>query len=95
MNLDYKGLSNTSTWLICRRQTGRDKQRVLDGLLGASSGREPMNKQDLERHLSSLEKRQFPLHNINAGGHLAVFYSRWVLRYLAGPLSREQRSNHG
>jgi hypothetical protein len=90
VDLDYKGLSNTGTWFIGRLQTDRDKQRVLDGLLGASSGGEPMNKQDLERRLSSLDKRQFLLHNVNAGGHLAVFNSRWVLSYLAGPLSREQ-----
>ena len=36
VDLDYKGLSNAGTWLIGRLQTERDKQRVLDGLEGAS-----------------------------------------------------------
>ncbi|MCA9265325.1 MAG: ATP-binding protein, partial [Planctomycetales bacterium] len=36
-DLDYKGLSNTGTWFLGRLQTERDKERVLDGLEGASS----------------------------------------------------------
>src|SRR3954462_5600226 len=36
VDLDYKGLSNAGTWLIGRLQTDQDKQRVLDGLEGAS-----------------------------------------------------------
>src|SRR5258708_14741665 len=36
VDLDYKGLSNTGTWLIGRLQTERDKARVLDGLEGAA-----------------------------------------------------------
>ena len=36
VDLDYKGLSNAGTWLIGRLQTEQDKQRVLDGLEGAS-----------------------------------------------------------
>ena len=37
VDLDYKGLSNAGTWLIGRLQTDQDKQRVLDGLEGASA----------------------------------------------------------
>ncbi|WP_224746819.1 hypothetical protein [Pelovirga terrestris] len=38
VDLDYKGLANTGTWLIGRLQTDRDKARVLDGLESASQG---------------------------------------------------------
>jgi hypothetical protein len=38
VDLDYKGLSNTGTWLIGRLQTERDKARVLDGLDGGHRG---------------------------------------------------------
>ena len=36
VDLDYKGLSNAGTWFLGRLQTERDKDRVLDGLEGAS-----------------------------------------------------------
>ena len=37
VDLDYKGLSNAGTWFLGRLQTERDKERVLDGLEGAST----------------------------------------------------------
>ena len=37
VDLDYKGLSNTGTWFLGRLQTKRDKERVLEGLEGASN----------------------------------------------------------
>ena len=36
VDVDYKALSNAGTWLIGRLQTDQDKQRLLDGLQGAS-----------------------------------------------------------
>jgi len=90
VDLDYKGLSNTGTWFIGRLQTDRDKQRVLDGLVGAAAGAEAVAKSELERTLTGLGQRQFLLHNVHANGHLEVFNTRWVLSYLAGPLTREQ-----
>ncbi|MEL6368443.1 MAG: DUF87 domain-containing protein, partial [Pseudomonadota bacterium] len=38
VDLDYKGLSNTGTWMIGRLQTERDKARVMEGLEGAAAG---------------------------------------------------------
>ncbi len=37
VDLDYKGLSNAGTWFLGRLQTQRDKDRVLEGLEGAST----------------------------------------------------------
>ncbi len=37
-DVDYKGLSNTGTWLIGKLQTEQDKRRLLDGLEGAVPG---------------------------------------------------------
>ncbi|MEZ4765257.1 MAG: hypothetical protein R3C26_19365 [Calditrichia bacterium] len=39
VDLDYKELSNTSTWFIGRLQTERDQDRLIDGLTSASGGR--------------------------------------------------------
>ena len=85
VDLDYKGLSNTGTWFIGRLQTERDKARVMEGLEGASDG--SFNKQAMERTLAGLGKRRFLLHNVHEDAAV-VFNTRWVLSYLAGPLTR-------
>lgn len=86
VDLDYKGLSNTGTWFIGRLQTERDKARVMEGLEGASDG--SFDKQAMERTLAGLGKRRFLLHNVHED-EAVVFGTRWVLSYLAGPLTRD------
>jgi len=85
VDLDYKGLSNTGTWFIGRLQTERDKARVMEGLEGASGG--DFNKQAMERTIAGLGKRRFLLHNVHED-EAVVFNTRWVMSYLAGPLTR-------
>jgi hypothetical protein len=85
VDLDYKGLSNTGTWFIGRLQTERDKARVMEGLEGASQG--DFDKQAMERTLAGLGKRRFLLHNVHEDAAV-VFGTRWVMSYLAGPLTR-------
>jgi hypothetical protein len=87
VDLDYKGLSNTGTWFIGRLQTERDKARVMQGLEGASQG--DFDKQAMERTLAGLGKRRFLLHNVHEDEPV-VFGTRWVMSYLAGPLTRDQ-----
>lgn len=88
VDLDYKGLANAGTWFIGRLQTERDKARVLEGLLAAAGG-ERLEPKALEQTLAGLGKRQFLLHNVNEQ-RPEVFATRWVMSYLAGPLTREQ-----
>lgn len=88
VDLDYKGLSNTGTWMIGRLQTERDKARVMEGLEGASTGGE-FDKQAMERTLAGLGKRRFLLHNVHESAPV-VFGTRWVMSYLAGPMTRDQ-----
>ncbi|MBT8096846.1 MAG: DUF87 domain-containing protein [Woeseia sp.] len=88
VDLDYKGLSNTGTWFIGRMQTERDKARVMEGLEGASQGG-TFDKQKMERTLAGLGKRRFLLHNVHEDEDV-VFGTRWVMSYLAGPLTRDQ-----
>lgn len=90
VDLDYKGLANAGTWLIGRLQTDRDKQRVLDGLEGASStAGAPFNRADMDRMLSQLGSRVFLMNNVHEDGPV-VIESRWCLSYLRGPLTRQQ-----
>ncbi len=88
VDLDYKGLSNTGTWFIGRLQTERDKARVSDGLQGAA-GSERLDPKTLENTLSGLGKRRFLLHNVHEREPV-LFQTRWVMSYLAGPLTRDQ-----
>ena len=86
VDLDYKGLSNTGTWLIGKLQTERDKERLLDGLEGASPG---IDRKTYDRQISALDKRVFLLHNVHEKEPV-LFHTRWVMNYLTGPLTRTQ-----
>jgi len=89
VDMDYKALSNAGTWFIGKLQTDQDKQRLLDGLEGVRG--DGLNRAMLDRLISRLEKRVFLLHNVHASsGAPTLFYSRWAMNYLAGPLTRAQ-----
>lgn len=88
VDLDYKGMSNMGTWFIGRLQTERDKKRLLEGLKSAS-GAGDIEPKKLSAMISDMGKRCFLLHNVHEQGPI-LFGTRWVMSYLAGPLSREQ-----
>lgn len=86
VDVDYKGLSNTGTWIIGKLQTDQDKQRLLDGLESAAGG---SNRAALDKLISGLGKRVFVMHNVHEKAPV-VFQTRWAMNYLAGPLTRTQ-----
>ena len=86
VDIDYKALSNAGTWFIGKLQTDQDKQRLLDGLMGASGG---LDRAEYDQLLSTLGKRVFLLHNVH-GKQPSLFRTRWAMNYLAGPLTRDQ-----
>ena len=85
VDLDYKALTNAGTWFIGRLQTKQDKERLLEGLQYVSEG--GPSKKELGDVISSLESRQFILHNIHEDS-LVSFKTRWVMSYLRGPISK-------
>ncbi|MCB1217021.1 DUF87 domain-containing protein [bacterium] len=87
VDLDYKALSNAGTWLLGRLQTERDKQRMIDGLIGAQGG-SGLDREQLLATISGLESREFLLHNVHDDGP-TVMATRWAMSYLRGPLSRD------
>lgn len=90
VDLDYKGLSNTGTWLLGRLQTERDKMRVMEGLEGASAeAGGSFDKQAMERTLAGLGSRVFLMNNVHEDKP-QVFHTRWAMSYLAGPLARDR-----
>ncbi|HEX9617710.1 MAG TPA: DUF87 domain-containing protein [Anaerolineales bacterium] len=86
VDLDYKGLSNAGSWFVGKLQTDQDKQRLLDGLEGASPG---LDRRSYDQMISTLGKRVFLLHNVHEKGP-QLFQTRWAMNYLAGPLTRVQ-----
>ncbi len=88
VDLDYKALSNAGTWFIGRLQTERDKERVLAGLEGAAAGGK-FDKARTEQILAGIGQRVFYLHSVHENEPV-IFNTRWVMSYLAGPLTRNQ-----
>lgn len=90
VDLDYKGLSNMGTWFLGRLQTQRDKDRVLDGLEGASLQQgASFDRNSIDKTLSSLGKRVFLMNNANDSAP-TIFQTRWALSYLRGPLAKDE-----
>lgn len=88
VDLDYKALSNIGSWFLGRLQTERDKLRVLDGLEGAAASQDSgFDRAAMEALLSGLGSRVFLLNNVHEGAPV-LFHVRWVMSYLAGPLTR-------
>ena len=88
VDLDYKALSNIGSWFLGRLQTERDKLRVLDGLEGAAASQDSrFDRGAMEALLSGLGSRVFLLNNVHDGAPV-LFHVRWVMSYLAGPLTR-------
>ena len=88
VDIDYKGLTNTGTWFIGKLQTERDKKRVLDGLQGVAS-QSGIDTKDYSDLISSLSSRVFLYHNVHENEPI-VFYTRWAMSYLRGPMTRPQ-----
>jgi hypothetical protein len=86
VDVDYKGMSNTGTWIVGKLQTEQDKNRLLDGLESASGG---SDRATLDKLISALGKRVFVLHNVHEKAPV-VFQTRFAMNYLAGPLTRTQ-----
>jgi len=87
VDVDYKALSNAGTWMIGKLQTDQDKQRLLDGLDSAMAG--SLARAEYDRLISTLGKRVFLLHNVNAKEPV-LFQTRWAMNYLTGPMTPVQ-----
>lgn len=86
VDVDYKGLSNAGTWFIGKLQTEQDKNRLLDGLESAAGG---VSRNVFDKLISTLGKRVFVLHNVHSKSP-ELLQTRWVMNFLAGPITRTQ-----
>ena len=88
VDLDYKGLANTGTWIIGRLQTERDKMRVMEGLEGAMAG-SSFDRASMDKLLAGLGNRVFLMRNVH-DDQPVLFQSRWAMSYLRGPMTLPQ-----
>jgi len=86
LDLDHKALSNTGTWFIGKLQTERDKNRLLDGLESLAGG---FSRAEMDKLISSIGKRVFVMNNVHEKNPI-LFQTRWVMNFLAGPMTRTQ-----
>ncbi|MFO0748292.1 MAG: helicase HerA-like domain-containing protein [Myxococcota bacterium] len=90
VDVDYKALTNAGTWLIGKLQTDNDKDRVLDGLMAASTAGGPkLSRGEISDRVSALEPRQFLMQDAAADGPV-TFKSRFAMSYLRGPMTRQE-----
>lgn len=90
VDLDYKGLSNAGMWFVGKLQTANDRERVLEGLAGASlEAGVPLDRGDVAGIIGRLEARTFLLNNVHASGPV-LLKTRHAMSYLRGPLRRDQ-----
>jgi len=84
VDLDYKGLSNTGTWVVGTLQARQDRERLAEGLTGVG-----LERTTIDRMLDATRKRVFLLHDVHRKGP-ALVESRWAMSYLRGPLTRDE-----
>jgi hypothetical protein len=90
MDLDYRALSNAGLWCIGRLQTDADRERVLDGLAGASLTNHE-SESELGRYLQRLAPRWFIVKNAQVPNAQPVLLNpRHALSLMRGPMTRTE-----
>ncbi|MEZ4319504.1 MAG: helicase HerA-like domain-containing protein [Myxococcota bacterium] len=86
VDVDYAAMSNAGTWIMGRLQTKQDRDRVLDGLSGATGD---VDRKTLSAWLEALPPRTFLVKDVTVPAPFLV-KSRWAISYLRGPMTRRE-----
>ena len=73
-DIDYKGRSNCSTWIVGKLQTKRDRDKVREGLTDAE-----FSPAELTRKLAKPKTGEFMI--LNKAGAVLFVKERWLLSY--------------
>jgi hypothetical protein len=83
VDVDYKAMSNAGLWIMGRLSTRQDRDRVLDGITGATGD---IDRGTLSGWLDSLPSRTFAIRDVKRPEPY-LLHSRWAISYLRGPLT--------
>jgi hypothetical protein len=90
MDLDYRALSNAGIWCIGRLQTDADRERVLDGIAGASLN-DNETEATLGRSLQRLAPRWFIVKNAHVPNVGSILLNpRHTMTVMRGPMTRSE-----
>lgn len=95
IDLDYKALSNAGAWFVGRLQTDADRERVVEGLVGAqvagaSGGSDSLDASELAAIIKALPPRTFFVRDVHAAQRSPLLETRWTLSWLRGPMTRRE-----
>lgn len=90
MDVDYKALSNAGVWFVGRLQTDADRERVVEGLVGADGGAGGLDAPSISSIIKSLPKRAFFLRDVHASPQGALVETRYAMSFLRGPMTRRE-----
>jgi DNA helicase HerA-like ATPase len=87
MDLDYRALGNAGTWWVGRLQTDADRDRVIEGIAGASRS-EDSTAARLDDTVRRLAPRWFVMRDASASGGPVLLHPRTAMSLLRGPMTR-------
>ncbi|HTJ80084.1 MAG TPA: helicase HerA-like domain-containing protein, partial [Polyangiaceae bacterium] len=90
MDVDYKALSNAGAWFVGRLQTDADRERVVDGLVGADGGMGGLTPAEIGTILKNLPPRTFFVRDVHRKPACALLETRTVSSWLRGPMTRRE-----
>jgi len=90
MDIDYKALSNAGLWFIGRLQTDADRERVVEGLMGADGGARELDPSALGQIIKSLPPRTFFVRDVHATPSASAVETRYAMSWLRGPMTRKE-----
>lgn len=89
MDVDYKALSNAGLWFVGRLSTDADRERVVEGLVGADGGA-GLDAGELGNIVKALPKRSFFVRNVHKSPSVCLVETRFCMSYLRGPMTRRE-----
>lgn len=82
VDLDYAAIANAGLWMVGRLQTAQDREKVVQGLVGAAGG----DPAAIDRAIARLPSRTFVVREAGAPEAILV-HSRQTISFLRGPLN--------
>ncbi len=88
MDLDYRALSNAGVWFVGRLQTDADRERVVEGLAGATERGGHVEGDAMAARLKVLMPRWFVVRDVRMVPNTWLLNTRATLSWMRGPMTR-------